>query len=326
MKSSKSRAPTSTIDHLGDGRDAGQVAEAPGPLLTPSMTWAEAGRAVLAFHFARLLANEQGTVDGGNPEALHDMRVAAARLMAALRDFRKAFPKSAAKKLTDEVRWLDDLLGRPRDMDVFMGWLRNYQKDASEEHCAFVDRLIEEREAARARERASLLAGLHSQRYEQLKRDFDRLIQAQSGRDHHPSLVEQATAQIERELKRVRKMKKGANAKHLKRLHRLRIEFKRLRYTSEFFANLYPDHMLRLIKASHKIQDELGGVHDASEYIQFLQEMRKTQASDPGKEAKLQQMIGTLKRQKARQYKAFKKSYRKWRSSRKIAKELDAVG
>ncbi len=281
---------------------------------------------MLVFHFAQLLENQQGTVNGDSPEALHEMRVAAARLRAALRDFRKAFPTGDLERLTDDVRWLSNLLGRLRDLDVFIAWLRDYAQHAPEPQRGLIARLIQEREAARARERAALLAGLHSPRYQRLQQDFNHLIQSQPNRNRKGALVEQARAKIERERQRVRKAKKGADAKHLTRLHHLRIEFKRLRYTAEFFASLYPDHLQRLIKPSRKIQDELGSVHDASEYILFLQDAGKTQSSEPGMRSTLDRMMGALKQQEAQQYKAFRKSYKKYNSSkfrRKIEKELD---
>ncbi len=289
------------------------------------MSWGEAGRAVLAYHFARLLANEQGTVDGNNPEALHDMRVVTARLRAALRDFRKTFPENDLKALTDDVRWLSNLLGRLRDLDVFIEWLRNYREHAPVSQQAFVDRVIQEREAVRARERAALLAGLRSPRHERLKQDFDRLIRGRPGGDQNAQLLKQARVKIERQLKRVSKAKKRANAKHLTRLHQLRIEFKRLRYTAEFFSSLYSNRLQKLTKTSREIQDELGGVHDASEYTRFLREMLNTQSSDPDNESTLNQMVAALKQQKNQQYKEFRKSYDKYSSGkfkRKTEKEL----
>ena len=62
-------------------------------LLSPGMSLGAAARAILAFHFDRMVANEAGTLSGDNPEALHDMRVATRRLRAALRDFQRELPE-----------------------------------------------------------------------------------------------------------------------------------------------------------------------------------------------------------------------------------------
>ena len=51
----------------------------------------EAGRKVLRFHLARMLAREPGTRDGADPEELHGMRVATRRMRAAWRVFGDAY-------------------------------------------------------------------------------------------------------------------------------------------------------------------------------------------------------------------------------------------
>ena len=52
---------------------------------------AEAGRKVMRFHLARMLAREAGTRDGRDPEELHAMRVATRRQRAAWRVFGASF-------------------------------------------------------------------------------------------------------------------------------------------------------------------------------------------------------------------------------------------
>ena len=52
---------------------------------------AEAGRKVMRFHLARMLAREAGTREGSDPEELHAMRVATRRQRAAWRVFGASF-------------------------------------------------------------------------------------------------------------------------------------------------------------------------------------------------------------------------------------------
>ena len=62
---------------------------------TPGVTaddhLAEAGRKVLRFHLARMIAREEGTRAGKDAEELHAMRVATRRQRAAWRVFGEAF-------------------------------------------------------------------------------------------------------------------------------------------------------------------------------------------------------------------------------------------
>ena len=59
---------------------------------------AEAGRKVMKFHLARMLAREAGTREGSDPEELHAMRVATRRQRAAWRVFGASFRPRRTKR------------------------------------------------------------------------------------------------------------------------------------------------------------------------------------------------------------------------------------
>ncbi len=296
--------------------------------LNSNMSLAEAGCAVLAFHFDHLVANEEGTRHGDNPEALHDMRVATNRIRAALRDFEEAFAQPILKPLSDDAHWLADLLGKIRDLDVFVQWLEKYESSVEQDQQTFVRQVIGDRQAARSQERAALLDGLNSQRYMDFKRTFSDFLRAPADeidRETHETLDTLAANKIEKELGRVRKKAKGANDKHLTRLHQLRIECKRLRYTTEFFSSVFPRLPKNLINRLTDIQSELGDVHDTDVQMQFLKDMRHNSKDDDAKHSVLTGMIDKLKNEQRKSYKAFRKDYRKFSANkyqRKIAKHL----
>src|ERR1019366_5309367 len=81
---------------------------------------AEAGRKVLRFHLARMLAREPGTRDGQDPEELHGMRVATRRMRAAWRVFGDAYRPEKTKAYRRRLRELAGLLGAVRDLDVLI--------------------------------------------------------------------------------------------------------------------------------------------------------------------------------------------------------------
>ena len=65
---------------------------------------AEAGRKVLRFHLARMLAREAGTREGIDPEELHAMRVATRRQRAAWRVFGASFRPGRTKRYRNGLR------------------------------------------------------------------------------------------------------------------------------------------------------------------------------------------------------------------------------
>ncbi|HEY8437394.1 MAG TPA: CHAD domain-containing protein, partial [Candidatus Limnocylindrales bacterium] len=78
---------------------------------------AEAGRKVLRFHLARMIAREAGTREGRDAEDLHAMRVATRRQRAAWRIFGKAFRAGRTKPHREHLREVASRLGAVRDLD-----------------------------------------------------------------------------------------------------------------------------------------------------------------------------------------------------------------
>ena len=78
------------------------VGKTPGVL--PDDHLAEAGRKVLRFHLARMIAKEAGTREGKDAEDLHAMRVATRRQRAAWRIFGEAFRKARTKPHRGRLR------------------------------------------------------------------------------------------------------------------------------------------------------------------------------------------------------------------------------
>ena len=284
--------------------------------LQPSMSLAEAGRMVIGYHFKRLLANETGTISGSDPEALHDMRVATRRLRAAMRVFQDGFDRMTLARLAEEVSWLAGMLGRVRDLDVFLIWLTEYGAGNAGE-CTGVNLAMAAVSAARAKEREKLLEGLRSERYAQLKCSFASLLQPvqlpvghQDGNQPSTDDGEQelggfATRKIRRQLKTVRNRAERASADDVEHLHRLRIAAKRLRYTCEFFADLFPDRLQGLIGILVQVQDTLGGMRDAHLQRQLLRGLVAADSLDRKSRRSLARLRRALRQRERDQYQAF---------------------
>ncbi|HRU06406.1 MAG TPA: CHAD domain-containing protein, partial [Candidatus Brocadiia bacterium] len=136
--------------------------------LRPSDRVITAAYRILRKHFARLLWHDPGARLGFDPERLHDMRVAARRILAALRLFRDALPQRRVETLRREFRWLAGELGRVRDLDVSIARLeaeaRDMGPDVEKAVAPYRDSMARDRERARRR----MLRSLSSRRYEAL--------------------------------------------------------------------------------------------------------------------------------------------------------------
>ena len=285
--------------------------------LQAGMSLAEAGSAVMSHHFGRLLASEAGTIEGSDPEALHDMRVATRRLRATMRVFRDGFDRATLAALAEEVSWLAGVLGRVRDLDVFLLWLADHEKVAGAAEGAAVRLAMEAFAATRARERQELLEVLRSERYAQLKHSLQAALQplapqAVSEDDTSPAadgkeqaLGSFARGAIRRQLRAVRTWARRPSAGDLERLHRLRIASKRLRYTCEFLADLFPDRLEELIATVVPVQDALGGMRDAHLQRRLVRDLAEAGCHDRALRRGLARLRRALRQQECRRYQSF---------------------
>src|SRR4051794_20556944 len=139
----------------------------PGIAATDSMH--SAARKSIAFNLPKMIAKEEGTLSGEDPEDLHDMRVATRRMRGAARIFGPYFDDNTILKLGRGLRDVAAALGDVRDLDVQLEQARAFKENLPTEQQPGFDRLLaaweDEREAARNR----LCDHLQSNAYGKLK-------------------------------------------------------------------------------------------------------------------------------------------------------------
>ena len=170
-------------------RALGDTALAPPEVVPESLNGAVSAGAVvrraIAASVARLLRHDPGVRLGGEPEDVHQARVATRRLRSDLRTFAPLVEEQWASSLSEELRWLAAELGTVRDAEVLAERLqataaRLPAADVEEgRHAA--DRLV----TAVAGAHGGLLTSLREPRYVAL---LDRLVDAA----HHPALTTEA--------------------------------------------------------------------------------------------------------------------------------------
>lgn len=248
--------------------------KAPGVLADDPM--AEAGRKVLRFHFYQMLAHEQGTRLGEDIEELHDMRVATRRMRAAFEVFGDYFSRKAVKVHLRGLRLTGRALGRVRDLDVFMEKAAAYLAASHEDDRPGLEPLLHGWQAERESARAEMLAHLDSQAYRQFVENFGSFLETPGeGVRKLDAMAPQVTrhvapTQIYARLGAVRAYAALFDSVSLEQLHGLRIQFKRLRYTLEYFREILAPEAKEVINEIKTIQDHLGDLNDANVACQIL--------------------------------------------------------
>jgi CHAD domain-containing protein len=244
------------------------IAIARTPEVVATDPWAEAGRKVLRFHLARMLARVPATMVGEDSEAVHDMRVAARRVRAAWRVFGSAYERPVVRRHVAELRMLGDRLGAVRDVDVQLAILAAHRERRSKRERAALLPLVEAWTADRRERHASLIAHLSSPWFGVLVSDHEAFIasdnQVVRGTGaHRRATVRTRTPAVSWDAYEVVWGFEAALADaDAATLHDLRIATKWLRYTLEFVREPIEPAATELIRRAVVLQDHLGDIHD----------------------------------------------------------------
>ncbi len=232
-------------------------------------TLAEAGRKVLRFHFARMLAREEGTRLGEVAEELHGMRVATRRMRAAFRVFGEAYRPGRTRRYRRDLRDVARRLGAVRDLDVLIEGLTVYAADLPAAEAAALEPLVAGWRQQREDARTLLGRTLDSADYRRFVDGFLEFVRTEGMavqpvaptaphrvRDEMPAHIWAAYAQV-------RAYEPVLRWADVETLHELRIAAKWLRYTMEFVREPLGPEAEPLIERVVALQDHLGWLHDA---------------------------------------------------------------
>ncbi|HZC74456.1 MAG TPA: CHAD domain-containing protein [Gaiellaceae bacterium] len=120
------------------------------PGLNGNATFGQAAASAVQVRSQEVFAFGDGVLDTGDPDGVHDMRVATRRLRAALEIFAPCFPKDEQRALLREVKALADALGERRDPDVQIEALEKLKGELGQGERTGVNGLVAE---LRARQR-----------------------------------------------------------------------------------------------------------------------------------------------------------------------------
>jgi triphosphatase len=254
----------------------------------PHMSTGEAFAAIAQASLHQIIANEAALVEARDPGAVHQMRVATRRLRAAITLFRPAIRDRHRKTIAQELRWLAKTLGDARELDVFIEKdvarirrKRPRNADAAE-LAAHFDR---ERDAAYAR----VIEMLTAKRYRSLLLDTLAWIHCGAWRRRkacRTPVSELASRNLAKRTKDVRRRARILSSLEVEERHDLRLDVKKLRYASEFFADIFASRdqktakrAAKFVKTLEEMQERLGDLNDAATSISITGRLDRNDAA-----------------------------------------------
>ena len=239
--------------------------------IDPSMSPAEIARAICRQWLTAFLQSLAATHRGDDVEALHNMRVSARRLEAAIRLFREYLPAWAVESRST-LRTQMRALGNARDWDVQIEFCRGAMAQLGNAERADLEPLEASLAAGRARAQMRLRKTLQAPPSRQwLTHWVDYLSESPApSSDVSPRAVgfapagRFALAAIRQQYRRVRRAADRLTAESsAEDYHDVRSRVKRLRYVLEAFAPLSGESGANFLRRLVRVQDVLGEYQDA---------------------------------------------------------------
>jgi CHAD domain-containing protein len=239
----------------------------PSPVLPPLSAQALSARQVAFLELRRQLAawmqHEPGARLGGDPEDLHQLRIAVRRMDAVLGLFRDELdpPLARARK---SAKAMQRTLGAARDLDVQLQELAHYcdELDEPEREAALPlkKRLESERERARARMVRALDSETTRHWLETLERGSVDMAPAPDATAALTAMPQLLRRRFRKLRKAVRRLRDDAS---MDDFHRVRRRAKQLRYAIECGTELFGKPAEEMLKALRRMQTRLGENQDA---------------------------------------------------------------
>lgn len=237
--------------------------------LSPGMACDTAFRIIARRHLDAVLAQHDGTCRG-DPDALHQIRIALTHLRTAIRFFSPMVNDALRPNVWTELRWLNGQLGMVRDLDVA---IERVVAESGDELAVVAE--LQHWDEKRAESHRLLARALQSARCRRLVEQTSTWIDSgpwstrrskEAIRLRRCTLADHATERLtEWEtalLKKARKLKRL----DVEKRHKLRLLNKRLTYSVESLADLFADgtatKQKAILKQLRKAQRSLGQLND----------------------------------------------------------------
>jgi CHAD domain-containing protein len=226
-------------------------------------------------------------------DAVHDLRVALRRTRTVLEVARRVLGRYPADEVRRAFRDLQRATGALRDEEVLreiVGSLGSSRAD--------VRGWLEARARRERRLRGALARAIRGGSLQQGRMLLEALLAFRIKPSRNRRLAKFARRSVEA-AQRGLEQHRSARLDDPQALHRLRIAYKRLRYTLEIFAEALPGHMAAVAQAAARFQARLGDLHDVDMAMGCVRRARTLSA-----DAKLELLtrLEELRRERALAY------------------------
>lgn len=244
------------------------------------------GAGVLLRHLQAMLVEEPGVRRGQDLEHIHRMRVASRRLRAALPLFESCFPARKTAAWGKALRRVTRSLGEARDVDVQIEALQKFLAATTMSQFIPGMRRLQVRWSQQRMElQKDVLKALDEMRESRI---FEKMgtallpftLGVEPGAPPSHSLYQLSEGAISARLAEFLSFEPFiSQPEKVAELHQMRIAAKRLRYTLETFASLYPDGLSGKLTILRAAQELLGDIHDCDVWSlalpRFLEEEKQ---------------------------------------------------
>lgn len=214
---------------------------------------------------AQLQGNQDMVLHGADTEGVHQMRVALRRLRSLFAVFGTVINRTTSTGLIDDIKWISEVLGKARDLDVFINETLPPVIEPLHQHPGLL-LLREKAQHAQGNAYAEARAAIRSQRYHHLQLALGAWLEG--GQWVLPEMADLSVKTLAHQMltKRHKQLKKhGQRLVHMhpEERHLTRISAKKLRYAAEFFTSLSPANGSKgFIRALAEVQGVLGVLND----------------------------------------------------------------
>jgi inorganic triphosphatase YgiF len=223
-------------------------------------------RRIILAGLGHLVANQPAGI-AGDPEGIHQMRVAVRRLRTALLLFEPHLEAHATARFEDALRRLGRTFGEARDWDVFCGQILQQPLGSASGWCGPLEQPAAARREAAHRKSThelqeppftALVLGLAA--WSEQGRAMPGLIGDDQLRRPIEELCPRLLDRLARKVKRRGRHIDGSDAAR----HALRKSLKKLRYATDYLQSLYPRKPVKYYRrACKKLLRVLGDINDA---------------------------------------------------------------
>jgi inorganic triphosphatase YgiF len=264
--------------------------------LPPDASTRDAFKMIGLACLKQVIDNEPALING-DPEGVHQMRVALRRLRAGMSLFAVLLHDPQTKSIKTELKWLAGKLGPARELQVLVNRVVAPMKK-QRRHWRGMPSLS--REIAERRDAALKSAedAVQSARFRELTLDVAAWLEAGQWTNPRDDLVRDrgdlpiavfAAEQLTRYWHKVRKIGTALSQLDTRSRHKLRIQTKKLRYATEFFSSLFAGKRAakrrrQFLAALERLQGGLGDLNDIAVHKERIAAMGvRHQRSNPSR-------------------------------------------